>query len=96
MPRVGSSQLSFKHESLQMPLDRRLLERVPIADHVDERDEDVEAGAERAVVFAQPLDHVGRLLRHHDRGSADDEYHQRREHQHNNERTGHSASLPSL
>ena len=59
-------------------VDRLLLERVPVADHVDERHQDVEAGVERAGELAQALDDVGALLRHDDRRLRDDDDDQER------------------
>ena len=47
-------------------VERRFLERVLVADDVDERHQDVEAGVERAGVPAEPLDDEGALLRDDD------------------------------
>ena len=49
-------------------VDRDLLQAVPVGDLLDERNQDVEAGLQRAAVLAEILDHEGALLRHHGRG----------------------------
>jgi hypothetical protein len=41
-----------------------LLQHVLVRDAVDERHHDVQARPQRGVVFAEPLDHPGMLLRH--------------------------------
>ena len=58
---------------------RRLLERVPVADDVDERHQDVEAGVERAGVAPEPLDDERALLRHDDRRLGEHDEHDDRE-----------------
>ena len=40
-----------------------------VTDDVDERQQDVESGAERAGELAESFHHVGALLRHDDRGA---------------------------
>ena len=45
-------------------IDGGFFERVPVADDVHERREDMKAGLQRAGVAAQALDDVGALLRH--------------------------------
>jgi hypothetical protein len=56
-----------------------LLQRVAVADRVDEREKDVEPGVERRAVAAEPLDDERALLRDDDRGPRDDEEDEERE-----------------
>src|ERR1700730_14896745 len=49
-------------------VDRDFLEAVPVGDLLDEGDENVKYGLQRAAVLAQILDHERTLLRHHRRG----------------------------
>ena len=63
-----------------------LLERVAVADPVDEGEEDVEARVERGPVAAEPLDHERALLRHDDGGTREDEEDQDRQHQEDDQR----------
>ena len=58
---------------LRRDVDGDFLERVAVADAVDERHQDVEAGVQRAAVAAEPLDDVGALLRHDNRRLGDDD-----------------------
>ena len=69
----------------------RLLQRVPVADDVDERDQDVEAGAERGVIAAEALDDEGALLRHDDRRAGDDDDDQDGEYDDDDERARHGS-----
>ena len=66
-----------------------LLQRVPVADHVDERHQDVEAGAERARVLAEPLDDVGALLRHDDGRARETIHHESGETEDDDQVCGH-------
>ena len=59
--------------------------RVPVGDALDERDQDVEAGLERAAVLAEVLDHEGGLLRHHDRGARHGDDRQQHDAEHGDE-----------
>ena len=45
-----------------------------VSDPVEKRDQDMKAGLERAAKFTKLFDHVGVLLRYHDRGFNDDDY----------------------
>ena len=49
---------------LRRDVDGKLGETVAIGDAIHERDDDVQAGLQCPVVFAEPLDHPGILLRH--------------------------------
>ena len=49
-----------------------LFERMLVPDDVEKRDQDMKSRAQGAAVFAEPLDHVGALLRYHDSGFGDD------------------------
>src|SRR5574344_1644370 len=63
---------------LRRHVDRLLLQRVLVGDAVEERHQDVETGVQRALVLAEPLHDVRRLLRHDHRGLANrDEYDKR-------------------
>jgi hypothetical protein len=42
-----------------------------VAHHVEERDQNMKSGTERAAVLAEPFDHICALLRHHHRGFGD-------------------------
>ena len=61
-------------------IDRLFLEAVPVSDALDEWNENVKAGLDRAAVAAEALDHEGALLRddggrlgeHDDRQENDD------------------------
>jgi hypothetical protein len=93
--KVRSSSIlptSERDADLLGDVDRALLERVLVADRVDEWDEDVEAGAERLVEPAQPLDHVGVLLRHDDRGPGDHDDREHGQHGQDDQTFGHSKS----
>jgi len=59
----------------------RLLQRMAVADRVEERDQHVEAGFERRAIAPESLDDEGTLLRHHDGRSRDDKERQPRQHQ---------------
>ncbi len=63
-----------------------LLQRVPVPDHVHERHEDVESGAEDARKAAEPFDDVRALLRHDDRRLGDDDDGEEDENDSNDER----------
>ena len=52
---------------LRRDVDRLFLQRVAIADDIDERDEDVEAGLQHAGKSSETLDDERVLLRHHHR-----------------------------
>ncbi len=66
---------------LRRNVEGRFLERVLVADDVDERQQDVEAGVERAGVAAEALDHERALLRDDDGRLGDhDERHDREQH----------------
>ena len=63
-------------------VERDFLQAVLVGDAVDEGHHDVQARRQRGVVFAEPLDHPGVLLRHEldgleDEHDGDDEDHQR-------------------
>jgi hypothetical protein len=64
-------------------------ERVPVANDVHEGDEQMEAGIERGVIAAQPLDDDGVLLRHHDRRLEEDEDDQQNREHEDDERRFH-------
>ena len=72
---------------LRRDVDGLLLERVPVADDVDERHEEMEAGVERRVVASEALDDVGALLRHDDRRLEEDEQDEQRDEDEDDERT---------
>src|SRR5690606_17989554 len=60
-------------------VDRLFLQRVLVRDALDERNENVKAGLQRAAVLAEHLDDVGALLRHDDRGLRNHDDHEDRE-----------------
>src|SRR5207249_9851639 len=72
---------------------RVLLEGVPVADRVDEGEEDVKAGVQRGAVAAEPLDHEGALLGDDDRRARDDDHHQQGETEEDDEGSGHCTLL---
>src|SRR5438093_10723997 len=55
-------------------IDGRFLERVPVTDRVNEREEDVKAGVEGSRVPLQPPHDVGALLGDYDRGLGNNNY----------------------
>ena len=64
---------------LRRDVDGDLLERVAVADDIDERQQHVKARAQRAVKPAEALDDVRALLRHDDRRLRDDDEHEQGE-----------------
>ena len=56
-------------------VDRDFLEAVPVGHSLDEWNQNVEAGLQRAAVLAQILDDVGALLRHHRGGLRQHDHH---------------------
>ena len=50
-------------------VERLFLEAVPVGNALDERNQDVKPGLQRAAVLAEILDHVRALLRHDGRGA---------------------------
>ena len=73
-----------------------LLQRVAVADDVDERQQHVESRVQDAVKPSQPLDDVRALLRNDDRRLRDDDQHEEREDQQRDKTTGHERSLSGL
>src|SRR6185503_11540502 len=76
-----------RNTDLLRNVDGPLLQRMLVADDVDERHQDVEARVERGVVAPEPLHHERTLLRHDDRGPEHDEQDDDRE-QHDDDETG--------
>src|SRR5581483_9670559 len=53
-------------------IERLLLQAMPVGDALDERNQNVKSGMERAAVPAETLDDVRALMRNHSRGPRDD------------------------
>ena len=63
-----------------------LLQRMPVADDVDERQQHVKAGVQDAVKAPEPLDDVRALLRNDDGRLRDDDEHEEGEDQQREQR----------
>src|SRR5581483_5084021 len=84
----------LRDADLLRDIDRALLQRVPIADRIDERQEDVEPRVQRRAVAPEPFDDERALLRD-DHGRAGDHQHdEHREDEEDDHRTGHHP-IPS-
>src|SRR5690606_15293628 len=66
----------LRNTDLLRNIDRHFFQRVPIADLVDERHQNMEPRAERLAVPPEAFDDIGALLRHDDSGLYDDHYEQ--------------------
>ena len=78
---------------LRRDIERRFLQRVPVADDVDKRHQDVKSGVEHAGIPAQPFDDERTLLRHDDRGLPQHDDHDEREHGKENQSAFHERSF---
>src|SRR5262245_14268673 len=66
---------------------------MPVADHVEKGNQNMEAGVQRPAVLAQTLDYISVLLRDHDGGFRQNDNDENRQEQSNEQPTSHG--LPS-
>ena len=85
-----------RNADLRRNVEGDLLQRVAVADDVDERQQHVKAGVQDAVKPSEPLDDVRALLRNDDGRLRNDDEHEDREDQQREKTTGHERSLSGL
>ena len=63
MPSTTDLHVVARNTDLLWNIDGRFFQGMFVPNHIEERHQDMKAGIQRRVIFAEPLDHEGALLR---------------------------------